>query len=125
MAFASSGSAASLSSNAAWSACRNSAFSSSETLPSSASSLSPARRASGLTSTRVASSSTKTFHSVEHHLHGLVDQRLREAGLGDDRAGLRLVDAGAGSIGICFTASGLVFATSSISTPPSTLAMQR
>ena len=30
-----------------------------------------------------------------------------------------------GSIGICFTASGLVLATSSISTPPSTLAMQR
>ena len=30
-----------------------------------------------------------------------------------------------GSIGICLTASGLVLATSSISTPPSTLAMQR
>ena len=30
-----------------------------------------------------------------------------------------------GSIGIFLTASGLVLATSSISTPPSTLAMQR
>ena len=30
-----------------------------------------------------------------------------------------------GLIGICFTASGLVLATSSISTPPSTDAMQR
>ena len=75
---------------------RNSAFSSSETLPSSASSLSPASRASGLTSTSVASSSTKTFQSARIICDGLLEERPRGSSASvDDLAGLGLVDTGA------------------------------
>ena len=126
MAFASSGSASSWISNCAWSACRNSAFSSSETLPSSASSLSPASRASGLTSTSVASSSTKTFHSA---CTSATAWSASSAGERRPRSTIARALASStpvpASIGIFLTASGLVLATSSISTPPSTLAMQR
>lgn len=59
------------------------------------------------------------------HLHGLLEDGLGELGLGRDLASLRLVDALARVDADLLHGVGLVFATSSISTPPSTDAMQR
>ncbi len=64
MARCSSGSTAAWSTSASWSGCRKPAFSSRVTLASSRSTEPSAVLASGLTSTRVASSATKACHSL-------------------------------------------------------------
>ena len=114
-------------SNAAWSACRKSAFSSSVTLPSSATSLPSPVRTSGLTSTSVASSSTKTSHSFSSTSTTWSSTSAGKRGLGRrSRAAFasstpapRVDRRSARAPRGCSTAS------SSISMPPSTLAITR
>ena len=94
-------------------------------MPSSASSLSPSSRASGLTSTRVASSSTKTVHSF-----WTIETAWSRSSAGKSASSTISVALASStpvpaSMAIFLTASGLVLATSSISTPPSTEAMHR
>ena len=111
---------------AAWSGWRKSALASSVTLPSSAQDLPVVLpeggvRTSGLTSTRVASSSTKTSHSFCDRHGRRVEHLGGQVTLLGDRAGERLRSTPlTASTGTLASRSGLVAATSSISMPPST-----
>ena len=87
--------------------------------------MSPVSRASGLTSTSVASSSVKTVHSCWTISIAWSRSTAGKPASSTIAAAFAASTPVPASIGIFFTASGLVLATSSISTPPSTLAMHR
>ena len=119
MAAASSGSAAALSSSASWSGWRKSAFSSRVTLPSSARTRPSATLASGLTSTRSASSATKVVPQLHQDVGDLVGdlgrelRRRRRSRGPSPRRRPRWRRSGSWR-----AASGFFSATSSISMPP-------
>ncbi len=125
MALASSGSSAALSASASWSGWRNAAFSSSVTLPSRAFTWPSADRIIGLTSTSVASSSTKQHQSFSMSSAApSSDFSGRPPAAAISRAFARSTPVSA-ETGTLATFSGEVWATSSMSMPPAAEQMAR
>ncbi len=125
MAASSNGSASSVTSKRTWSSWRKSALSSSDTLPSSASSEPSPSFTSGLTSTRVASSSMKTVHSFLIASTAWSAIEASKPVAATISAALASSTPTCGSIETRAIASGFSCAVTSISTPPSVEAMQR